>query len=612
MKSSAIATILILLMLLLVAAAGFVFLLQGGLRLRDEARDIATANDTLRAEVAAAELELAGAVATREAAVAALATTESGNLIVKDELVASQQALDEALAQVEELTGQADGLREELAQVQGEAQSRPPVARIVTPLDGATLPVGQPAPIVLVAGDAAGLTSLTLEVDGQSFGNYPLDGETLYARTLNWPAPDEEGEHTFTVTTVNLNGVESEPQSITVTVQDTEARNAALRAEVEANVIELRGLPPLSPITPVVLTCDELRDRLAAEAAAETTPEEARADVLELSVFDFLEPDYDLYAAQLQLQSDGILGFYDPETAEFVVVSDGALLDAPALYTHAHEFVHALQDQHYDLGALTDEALDSEARAAIRALAEGEAELVQVLYLAERDYFTPEEVDAIINDPAQTNDSLLDDYPPVLINNLAFPYVSGSRFVGELYRAGGFAAIDAAWANPPQSTEQILHPERYRAGDAPQLVALAPLTDTLGIGWQQIEDNIMGEFFLREYLDQQLPATTAARAALGWGGDRYAVYWNEATGGLVLALRLVWDTAADAAEFAAAYADYPAGLFDAPPQAQVGGSTCWVGDGAICFQQVDGESFVVRAPDTATAAAVLAALLPTA
>ena len=99
MKSSAIATILILLMLLLVAAAGFVFLLQGGLRLRNEARDIAAANETLRAEVAAAELELASEVATREAVVAALATAESDNLIIKEELVASQQALDSATAQ---------------------------------------------------------------------------------------------------------------------------------------------------------------------------------------------------------------------------------------------------------------------------------------------------------------------------------------------------------------------------------------------------------------------------------------------------------------------------------------------------------------------------------
>jgi hypothetical protein len=75
---------------------------------------------------------------------------------------------------------------------------------------------------------------------------------------------------------------------------------------------------------------------------------------------------------------------------------------------------------------------------------------------------------------------------------------------------------------------------------------------------------------------------------------------------------VVWDTAADAAEFAAAYAGYPAGLFDVDPQTQADGSTCWLGEDVICFQQVEGESFVVRAPDVATAAAVLAALRPAA
>ena len=128
--------------------------------------------------------------------------------------------------------------------------------------------------------------------------------------------------------------------------------------------------------------------------------------------------------------------------------------------------------------------------------------------------------------------------PPVLISSLSFPYSSGYRFVETLYDAGGFEAIDAAWADPPRSTEHILHPERYLAGDAPQIVTLPPLTDTLGVGWELLEDDILGEFFLREYLDQQLAAAVAERAAEGWGGDRYAVYWNEATGGLVMALRL--------------------------------------------------------------------------
>ena len=609
MKRSATATILFLLMLLLAAAAGFVFLLLGGVRLRDDARAIRTDNDSLRAEVAAAELELSGAVATRESTVNALATAEHDNVLLEDQLVDSQQTVDELSTRTNDLSAEAEDLRAELAQAQTEAEGRRPVARIVAPEDGATLPIDQPVEVVLVASDVDGLVSLTLEVDGERYTEYPLAGETLYARTLSWDAPAEEGEHTFAVTATNLNGADSEPQTVTIQLQDTEARNAAIRAEVEANVEDLRGLSLLTPITPTVLTRDELRDRLAAENAAEVMPDEARADTLELSAFDFIEPDYDLYGALLGLQSEGILGFYDPEAAEFVVVNDGALLDAPAQWTHAHEFVHALQDQHYDLDALTDDSLDSEARAAVRALAEGEAELVQFLYLTQGDYFSEAEVNEILADMQQPDTTLPEDVPPILISNLAFPYDSGSRFVDALYRAGGFAAIDAAWANPPRSTEQILHPERYLAGDAPELVSLAPLTDTLGVGWQQVAGDIMGEFFLRQYLDQQLPASVAERAAMGWGGDRYAVYWNEATGELVLALRLVWDTATDAAEFADAYADYPRGLLGVEPQEQADGSTCWLRGEAICFLQAEGESWIVRAPDVDIAGAVLAALV---
>ncbi len=596
-------------MLLLVAAAGFVFLLLGGFRLRDEARGIRTDNDRLRAEVAASELELSGVVATREATLSVLATAEHENVLLEGQLVDSQQTVDELSTRTTDLSAEAEDLRAELDEAQQASQDQRPVARIVTPEDGATLPIGQPVDLVLVAADSAGLVSLVLEVDGKRYTEYPLGGETLYARTLTWDAPAEEGEHTFAVTTTNLNGVKSEPQEVAIQLQDTEARNAAIRAEVEANVIELRGLSLLSPITPTLLTRDELRDRLAAENAAEVTPDEARADTLELSAFDFIEPDYDLYGALLGLRSEGVLGFYDPEAAEFVVVNDGALLDAPAQWTHAHEFVHALQDQHYDLDALTDDSVDSEARAAVRALAEGEAELVQFLYLTQGDYFSEAEVNEILADMQQSDATLPEDVPPILLSNLAFPYDSGSRFVERLYRAGGFEAIDAAWANPPRSTEQILHPDRYLAGDAPELVSLAPLTDTLGAGWQQVASDIMGEFFLREYLDQQLPATAAERAAMGWGGDRYAVYWNEATGGLVLALHLVWDTATDAAEFADAYADYPRGLLGVEPQAQPDGSTCWLRGEAICFLQAEGESWIVRAPDVDTAGAVLAALM---
>ncbi|RIK15687.1 MAG: hypothetical protein DCC51_14385 [Anaerolineae bacterium] len=566
MKSSpSLATVLILIMLLMVVAAGFVFLFQAELRFRDHLRILSAENETLRGERANIELELSGAVATRDALAAGLAAAEGDTRLLEGQLVESQQTVEQLTGQVATLTAEVDDLAADLVELEGAAQSRPPVAEIVTPEDGGTFPVSRPIEIVLVAGDVAGLASLTLEVNGRRFITYTLDGEKLYARTLDWNAPAQEGEVSFTVSAVNINGAKSVPQSVTITLADTEARNAATRAIVEANVSEMRGLEPLTPIAPVVLTRDELRERLAADFATDTTPQEARFEVLELSAFDFLGRDFDLYSALLALQSEGILGFYDPDTAEFVVISDGALLDPSAQLTHAHEFVHALQDQH-------------------------------------------EEVESILNPPDQADVDFLREFPPVLVNDLAFAYTSGVEFVVDLYKEGGFEAIDAAWANPPASTEHILHPDRYRAGDLPQIVALAPLTDTLGAGWTLLNENVLGEFYLREYLDQQLTTPVSARAAAGWGGDRYAVYWNETEEGLVMAMRLVWDSPEDAAEFARAYPDYPAALTGSEASAQPGGSTCWTGDDVICFLQLDGDSLIARAPDMPTALAILATL----
>lgn len=597
-------------MLLLVVAAGFVFLFQSELRFRDNLRELTAQTDELRQAQADTELQLAAVEATRDATEAALSAAESGNRELEEQLVESQATAEALSVAVDTLTGDLNSLKEDLAEIESEAQSRQPVVRIVTPADGATLPAGSEVSIVVVAMDPSGLTDVEVSMDGDTLSSHTVDGEPLFARTIRWTAPDEEDEHTITLSAVNLNGLDSDVASVTFELVDIESRNAETRAEIEDNVIELRGLDLLEPIVPVTLNRDELRRRIEADFAEDNSPEEARADVLELAAFDFLDRDYDLYNALIDLQSEGILGFYDPETAEFVVVTEGELLDPSAQWTHAHEVVHALQDQYYDLDRIQDESLDSEARFALRAIAEGEAELVQLLYLFEGDYFTPEEANAIISENEEADVSYLDDFPPVLISNLSFPYTAGFEFVLGLYQDGGFEAIDAVWQNPPLSTEHILHPERYAAGDLPQIVTLAPLTDTLGVGWELVEEEILGEFFLREYLAQQLSESAVDEAASGWGGDHYAVYWNEADEALVLALQLVWDTPADAAEFAEAFRAYPAALLGVEGSTQPDGSECWPGAEVICFADVDGVSFIVRAPDLTTAAAVMNAVRP--
>jgi hypothetical protein len=147
----------------------------------------------------------------------------------------------------------------------------------------------------------------------------------------------------------------------------------------------------------------------------------------------------------------------------------------------------------------------------------------------------------------------LDDMPPVLRESLLFPYTAGLSFVQTL-QAGGWQAVNDAFAKPPASTEQVLHPEKYVAGEAPVDVTLpADLAARMGSGWKVGLEDTLGEFQLRVWLDQATAgsdAPTATQAAEGWGGDRVALL-DGPNGAWAIALRTAWDTPTDAHEFLA-------------------------------------------------------------
>ncbi len=383
----------------------------------------------------------------------------------------------------------------------------------------------------------------------------------------------------------------------------------AERAAIEANVVNIRELEPLAAVDPTLLSTSELGQRLEEEFAESYSPEEARNDAIAWSAFDFFPADFDLYNFVISLYTEQIAGFYDAETDEFVIIGDDDEFDVLEQWTHAHEYVHALQDQHYNLEILEDESLDSEATFAIQAMAEGDATLVQTLYLL-GGYFDQEQLFEILTTAFEIDTAVLDSAPPVIAHELEFPYISGLAFVQALYDKGGFAAVDEAWEQLPQSTEHILHPDRYLAGDLPQLVALAPLTDTLGAGWQLAKEDVLGEFYLREYLSQQLDSNQVNEAATGWGGDRYAVYWNESIQQSVMVLQIGWDTAADAKEFHNIYPEYSNRSFGALGSDRPDGGRCWQGTNVICLYALGDQSLVVRAPDMNIMNSVTLAMIP--
>jgi hypothetical protein len=381
---------------------------------------------------------------------------------------------------------------------------------------------------------------------------------------------------------------------------------AAERAAIEASVVAIRELEPKEPVTPLSLTKEELRQRLAEDLLEDYEPQEARHDAIALSAFDFLPADFDLHRFVLDLLTEQIAGYYDPETDEFVIVSDDNSFGIMEQVTHAHEYVHALQDQYYNLELLDEDELESEAAFAVQALAEGEATFVQSQFMV-GGYFEPEQLFELVEESLNVDTAILDSAPPVIARELEFPYLSGLEFVQALYVQGGYGAVDAAWHDLPQSTEHILHPDRYLAGDAPQLVSVAPLSDTLGAGWQLVDEDTLGEFYLREYLNQQLERQAVDQAATGWGGDRYAVYWNADEQSQVMVMKLVWDSPADAAEFDDLYPQYPVGLYAGASQTPVEGGRCWAGGDVLCLFSSESETLVVRAPDVDTAARVAAA-----
>ncbi|HVY47539.1 MAG TPA: hypothetical protein VHB21_16735, partial [Minicystis sp.] len=123
----------------------------------------------------------------------------------------------------------------------------------------------------------------------------------------------------------------------------------------------------------------------------------------------------------------------------------------------------------------------------------------------------------------------------VLLASLVAPYADGFAFVQERRRAGGWAAVDAAYARLPQTTEQLMHHDKYAANE-PALKL--PRIDVAGLGpgyRARLEDD-MGEESLRIMLEAWSTPDAAAAAAAGWGGDREVLAESKAGGATTLAV----------------------------------------------------------------------------
>jgi len=386
-------------------------------------------------------------------------------------------------------------------------------------------------------------------------------------------------------------------------VINVEVQNLSLLEQVEGDVSELRGLAATEPAVITFLSQEELEQRSTVPESAVLQPAILSDFALTLSAFDFVERDFDISGAMASLEADLGPAEHDPLAMTSIFVQEEAALGPAAILAYVHDYTHLLQAQyHSQLLAAQSVAIHSDARDALHALVEGEAELVESLFLS-GGFFNEDQLAQLASTPGDAEATPSETYPAILVKQHAFARTAGFAFASELYQEGeeSFDLIDAAWEDPPVSSEQILHPDRFLEEDVPLIVELPLLTSTLGTDWALRDEGRLGEFLLREYLLQQLDEGPAETAAAGWGGDIYAVYWNDSDESIVLVYRILWDTVPDSAEFAALYPSYPTRLLGVNGVLQLDGSECWRGNDVICFYREGRETVIVRAPDLETA-----------
>jgi hypothetical protein len=396
----------------------------------------------------------------------------------------------------------------------------------------------------------------------------------------------------------------------TPTLRPLKEEEAALLEQTEQETASLRDLPILQPVPRWKITRTQLRQRYKDVFVSDEWEEAARSLTYMFAALDFMSPDTDLVDLWEDSFSDWVAGFYLAETDGIYIVSNAYMIGAMERSIFSHEFVHALQDQHFDLASLgldaTGELEYGDRLLAVQALIEGDAELLQEQYI--ETFFSEQDKLDYVNEALKVTFTWTDSTPRVLSEVSLFPYEQGKEFASALYQQGGWQAVSDAYANLPVSTEQILHPRRYLADDQPIPVSLPSLVDTLGGEWRLIYDGPAGELLLRLYLENHLDQTEGARAAEGWGGDHCLVYRDDATGGTVVLLQTVWDTSSDRREFLNAYLSYAEARFDHEADQTADGLACWQGMDALCVAWDEEDVTVALGPDQGTVDKVLAVL----
>lgn len=268
----------------------------------------------------------------------------------------------------------------------------------------------------------------------------------------------------------------------------------------------------------------------------------------QLEALGMIPKGTDLVAKLRKLLGAGVLGFYDPKTKALVV--RGTDLTPYTRQTVAHELTHALDDQWFNLDRPELDKAKDESSFGFTALVEGNARRVENAYT---DTMSAKDRRDLQREEASFGEGIdLTGVPVVLVELIQAPYDFGVDLVQKILSAKGRAALDASFAKPPTTSEQVMDPDKYVSGEGAVTVPEPPADG------EATDDGMLGELTLYLLLRDATGASTAHVAATGWGGDHY-VSWTRSDGATCLRDDIVMETSRDLGELVGAMKTWASG-----------------------------------------------------
>lgn len=360
--------------------------------------------------------------------------------------------------------------------------------------------------------------------------------------------------------------------------------------QIRAKAVEVRGLLHQEFVEEGALTREALKEFFRQEAAKEKEEPSAELEATNIAwrLLHLIGPEDDLLDLSTESSGDAILGFYLSEEDRLVLIAGETEITPDKELTLAHEYFHSFQDKRFDLERLRKQFereeqanVGTEYGNTIQCIVEGDATFAEYKYAEE--VLGPDWQNLVSEEPTDT-ESNAEDYPVALSIYSGFPYSACANFVAYVYYTGGQLVGDNAYQNPsqvearllqpdwlavndlyedpPKTTEQILHPEKYFTRDGARPLPFTDLSSQLGPNWEQMLNTAWGELDVIAYLVANLEDYDwASQVAEGWGGGRLAVYRREGDAGqqVVVQVAVNWDTDTDFGEFLVAQREILAG-----------------------------------------------------